>query len=307
MARMKAMTNLLKTVFMLILGLSLIGCGDSKLDTSDAVSFVKSVEDMYKGVEGKEREDFSKYFFIAMNGRSDLITLSQLNYEEIPNLDSFFNVMVSRKKPDELSALHGLSAEEVVELGRNLKITYLDGRIQELRREIGMSKDAADFFLSYMQESEKVRLSLPSEVTDVISQDGIITEVHIVVRVSNDSAKRIVALAHDDVYLELRHGEDQKRLGMDQALVVDAMGEPVFENGGIPSASEIELRLVWNVDHFGWRVPAQGPITVRYPATLDPCLEGWEQVFQAEDSYRRVFELERSLARLSQQMSETKA
>ncbi|MDR2338654.1 MAG: hypothetical protein LBF40_00730 [Deltaproteobacteria bacterium] len=297
-----------RIVLLLVFGALLTcGCSDSRLDTSDASAFIKSVEGMYNDAVGKEREDFAKFFFIAMNGRSDLITLSQLKSEEIPRLGSFFNVLVSRKKPEEIQALHGMSAEDIVEKGRNLKITYLDGRIQELQREISTFQAAADYYREYSQESNKVNLSLASEAAKVVADKGKVKEIHIQVKVSNESGKKVVALGHDGAHIVLAHGGNEGRLGFHEVMIVDLEGVAIFENGGIPSSTEVELLVVADVSHLGWEHDPGSPVTVEYPIAPDPFLEGWEEASSAEDSFKRVYELERVLARLSRQMSETKA
>ncbi|MDR2198480.1 MAG: hypothetical protein LBR53_03300 [Deltaproteobacteria bacterium] len=301
------MKTVLRTALFFFFSAFLAACGDTGLDTTDAGSFIESVENMYNSVDGKEREDFAKFFFIAMNGRSDLITLSQLNSEEIPKLESFFKVLVSRKKPEEIQALHGMSAVEIVELGRNLKITYLDGRIQELEREIAVFKEAADFFQSYLQEADKVNLELPSEVEHVVHEDGRISELHLSVRVVNGSDRSMVALGRDESYLVVSNGDDKRRLDFSELAVLNEEGERVFENGGVPSATEARLKVVARVPEFGWSYEGGTPISVEYPLPPEPCLEGWERVYEAEDSFKRVFELERNRARLSRQMDETKA
>ncbi|MDR2405935.1 MAG: hypothetical protein LBE27_06155 [Deltaproteobacteria bacterium] len=292
-------------VLLMIVGLS--GCADSRLDTTDEKAFIQSVQAIYDSVEGKDREDFAKFFFIAMNGRSDLITLSQLNSEEIPRLDSFFKVLVSRKSPEAIQALHGMSASEIVELGRTLKITYLDGRIQELKREIATFKDAHDFFASYQQETNKVSLSLPEEPEKIVSEEGMITEVHLVVKVANNSESTLVGLGHEEAHMVLLYGSEERKVELADFTIIDEQGVEVFQNGGIPKSTEYELKLIGRVSHFGWQYPPKAPIKVKYPSEMAPSLEGWEEVHSAEDSFKRVYELERNLARLSRQMDETKA
>jgi hypothetical protein len=301
------MTTITRLVLALAMALAMSGCGDSRLDTTDAGAFIKSVQKMYNSVDGKEREDFAKFFFIAMNGRSDLITLSRLTSEEIPRLESFFNVLVSRKGPEEIQRLHGMSPEEIVELGRTLKITYLDGRMQELRRELEGFREASGHFAAYRSDASKIQLRVPDEVEKVVADKGVISEVHMTIKIQNRSSRRLVALSREDFYVRLNHGGREHQVEFKELIVTDKDGAPVFENGGVPASTDRELKVVGKLAHLSWAHAPKEPVAVKCPEDFAPGLEGWEEVFQKEDSLKRVFELERTLARLSRQMHETKA
>jgi hypothetical protein len=289
----------------------LAACGDAKLDVSDAQRFTASIQKMYDSVEGGEREDFLKYFFIAMNGRSDLITLSVLSGDEISRLDSYYKVLSTSRRPEELEALDGLTPGEVVELGKGLKTTYLEGRLQEIQREIDGLRDASSFFKDYSEQLSKVEVALNPSVEPAKGVSGKVGAVTVTVTVRNGSDLAVVDIQRGEHgpkpwELEVSLGESRFAEPLSGESFLDADGRKVFPSPGIPPSKDIDLTLRADASPMGWAFPPEMPLKAQVSGGLAACLTGWERVFEAQDSYRRVMDLERTQAVLTSQLAETR-
>ncbi|MDR3153675.1 MAG: hypothetical protein LBW85_05240 [Deltaproteobacteria bacterium] len=296
----------------LALALTLASCGDARLNTSDASSFMTSIQKMYDSVQGDEREEFLKYFFIAMNGRSDLITLSVLNGEEIGRLDGFYNVLASRKRPEELQALNGLTVSEVVELGRGLKITYLEGRLQEIGRDIGLLKDSSDSYLRYIEQLDMVEVTPGTAAAPVEGEPGKLVKVTVAVAVNNGSELPVLDLQRAGAgappwNLEISQGDSRLNVPLSSGSFTDEAGNQVFPSPGVPAGENKTLRVLADVSSMGWPYPPEVLLKASFSDGIGACLEGWEQVFEEEDAHRRVMELERQQALLNRELSETRS
>jgi hypothetical protein len=305
------MRLVLKLLAFFVLGLLAVSCSNAKLDTSDAKSFSESIKNMYDNATAKDKSDFKNFFYIAMNGRSDLITMSVLDEKEISRLDSFFRVLSTKKKPEELAALNGLSISEIVDLGRNLKITYLDGRIQHIQKEIGSLENMANFYQTYRTERDKVTIEVPKEAISTEGTPGKVGSIEIPLLVKNDSDLPLVDLQKKDYgepwVVEIHLGDESKLISLNGNNLKNENGEPVFKHGGIPPGQSKIIRIIDDVSDLNWAYPTEEPIMVVFPEGFEPCLDGWEGSFEAEDSFKRVTELERQYSILTKELNLTKA
>ncbi|MDR2612489.1 MAG: hypothetical protein LBG06_06575 [Deltaproteobacteria bacterium] len=305
------MKTALKLAVSVALSLALAACGDAKLDTADAESFTSSIRKMYDSAQDAEREDFRRFFFIAMNGRSDLITMSVLNGEEIERLGSFYSVLVSRKRPEDLAALDGLTVQEIIELGRGLKITYIEGRLQELQREMDQLKDQAEFYRDYSAQRELVQATLSDAAEPSRGPSGKTAEATVTVTVHNGSELPVVDLqcasaVEPPRQLEISLGESRALADLPGEGFLDEAGGKVFPSPGVPAGDDKTLHATADVSSMEWPYPPEMPLKAALPGGVLVCLEGWERFFEAEDSYRRVVELERTHSLLTRDLSETR-
>jgi hypothetical protein len=288
-----------------------VSCGSQGIDTTDGKAFSDSILSMYDSADSKEQADFLNFFYVAMSGRSDLITMSVLSEEDIPNLDTFFNVLKAKKSPSEMEVLKGMSLKEVVDLGRNLKITYLDGRIQQIDGELRSLEEPASFYERYSSEVNKVTIKVPKEAEVKEGENGVIGEVRIDLEVINDSDLPLVDIqkAHhgEPWVVELILLDDQTKLSLNGSSLKNDEGESVFEGGGgvAPHDTRI-LKIIGDISDRNWAYPPESPVIVNFPEGFQPCLEGWEGSFEAEDSFKRVTELERTKSYLNKQLKDTK-
>jgi hypothetical protein len=288
-----------------------VSCGSSRLDTTDAESFNESVKKMYDSATAKDKNDFKNFFYIAMNGRSDLITMSVLKDEDISKLDSFFRVLVTKKTAEELKALHGLSISEIVDLGRNLKITYLDGRIQQIRRELNSLGQSADYYKTYAAQRDRVLIDPATEAKAAEGAPGKIGSITVPVAVENNSDLPLVDIQKQHYgepwVMEIALGDKKKSVVLNGDSFKNAEGLPLFKNGGIPAHQAKNVTIEGNLADENWDFPPESAIVVTFPEGFEPCLEGWELSFEAEDSFKRVTELERHHALLNRELTNTKA
>ncbi|MDR1314659.1 MAG: hypothetical protein LBQ12_13470 [Deltaproteobacteria bacterium] len=302
------MKTALKLAACLALALSLAACGDAKLDTADAQAFTASIQQMYDSTQGKEREDFLKYFFIAMNGRSDLITMSVLSSDEIARLNSFFNVIQSRKRPEDLAALNGMTVGQVIELGRGLKVTYLEGRLQELQREMDQLKVPADFYSGYSEQLERVELVPLAVAEPSAGEDGKTAEAKVTVTVKNGSDMNVTALRRPDGsvpwQVEISLGESRVRVPVPDAGFEGPDGKPAFP---VAAGQEAALTIKADVSSADWPFPPEIPLSAAFPEGIEACLDGCDKVAESQDSHRRLQELERHHALLTRELAETRA
>jgi hypothetical protein len=299
---------ILRLAACLAAALILSACGDAKLDVTDADHFTASIQKMYDSVQGQEREDFLKYFYIAMNGRSDLITMSVLSDSDIGSLGSFFNVLSSRKRPEELAALSGLSVSELVDMGRSLKVTYLEGRLQEIQREMDLLNDTASFYRDYSEQLGRVELT-PSAVAAPTEASGRTGSAEVTVTVRNGSDLPMVSLQRGDTgptpwAVEVSLGESRMDVPVEAASFTGPGGSAVFPAPGIPAGQDATLTLNADVSSMDWPFPPEMPLKAVFTGGIVPGLEGWEKVFEAEDAYRRVMELERLFALLTRELAD---
>ncbi|MDR1166743.1 MAG: hypothetical protein LBO66_12910 [Deltaproteobacteria bacterium] len=300
------MRFILRLAFLALCPLLAVSCGDSKLDVSTSEAFVASVQKMHDDVSGAEREDFERFFFIAMNGRSDLITLSVLSEPEIPKLDSYYNVLVSRRGQAEMGALNGLSAAEIVELGRNLKMAYLDNRVKEITLEMDALSELAQYYAAYAAELEKVTISFREEAAFELGADGRVSLAVAEINVINGSSRPLVDIqkaTHGSPWsMVLIYGGQRDGIYIDSARLLGADGLSAFAGqGSIPAGSEAKLTIRADVSDRNW-VPKEGArVLVSFPDGFVACLEGWEKFFEAEDAHKRLQELDRQVARFQSQ------
>jgi hypothetical protein len=302
------MMSALKLSICAALALALAACGDAKLDTKDAKSFADSIQRIYDSTKGKEREDFRKFFFVAMNGRSDLVTMSVLSDEDIGRLGSFYNVLASRKRPEELAALDGLTAEELVELGRGLMVTYIEGRLQEIQREMDLLKGPSDFYRDYMEQLARVEVSPANVATPAAGPSGKTAGVTVALNVRNGSDLDVVDLQRSATggpwEMEISLGESRVSVTLSADSFKGPDGSPPFP---VPAGQSLVLSIAADVSGMEWPYPPEMELSAAFPEGIEPCLEGWDKVFEAEDSFRRVTELDRQRALLTRQLSETRA
>ncbi|MDR1081360.1 MAG: hypothetical protein LBQ79_10470 [Deltaproteobacteria bacterium] len=301
------MKSALKLAACAALALGLAACGDARLDTTDANAFAASIQKMYDSTKGTAREDFQKYFFIAMNGRSDLITMSVLNGGEIAGLAAFFNAMREKKRPEDLAALNGLTAGEVVELGRGLKITYLEGRLQELRRDIDQLRDTAGFYSGYLEQLDRVTVTAVSVAEPSAGGEGRTGTAKLTVTVRNGSDLELIGLQRPGGVTpwtaEISLGESRLNVPVASGDFTGPDGAPAFP---VAPGQEKSLTLVADVAPADWPFPPEIPLGAAFPEGIEACLKGYEKVPGARDTFLRMQVVERHHARLTQELSDTK-
>jgi hypothetical protein len=197
-----------------------------------------------------------------------------------------------------------------VDLGRNLKITYLDGRIQQIDGELKSLEEPAIFYEKYLDQLSKVSITEPSEAKVQEGSDGKIGEVRIDIEVKNDSDLPLVDIQKEYYgnpwVVELKLGDEETKISLNGSSLQNDEGEPVFENGGIKAHETRVLWIIGDVSDRNWPYPQDGKVKVNFPEGFQPCLEGWEGSFEAEDSFKRVTELKRMKSILNKQLSEIK-
>ncbi|MDR2460644.1 MAG: hypothetical protein LBE38_07675 [Deltaproteobacteria bacterium] len=305
---MKLYVRLLALVFMVML---LASCSQGKLDTSSASNFVDSIQDMWDDAGEQERRDFQNYFYIAMNGRSDLITMSVLQREDINQMGSFYNVLSQRKGPEGMQSLDGLTISDIIEQGRTLKITYIDGRLQQIQREIDSLKDPSEFYQYYEAQRDRVKIVLPEDVQAIEGETGTVGMVNISLQVENDSDLPLVDIQkayYGSPWEAILVADGQEKVvSLNGSSFKNDEGLPVFENGGIPAHTSMTLHIVEDISDANFSYPSKEPILVSFPEGFVPCLEGWERSFEGEDSFKRILELEKQAALLRKELLETRA
>ncbi|MDR1040716.1 MAG: hypothetical protein LBR80_11250 [Deltaproteobacteria bacterium] len=304
------MKQVLKLGACLALALTLAACGEAKLDTTDAQSFTTSIQKMFDSTQGKQREDFQKFFFIALNGRSDLITMSVLSGEEISRLSSLFNILASSKRPEELAALNGLTVSQVVDQGRALKITYLEGRLQEIQREIDLLKDSASLYSDYEEQLDRVEVTALAVAEPIAGPDGRTASARLTVAVKNTSDLDLIGLQRPSGgspwEAEIAMGESRTSVPVTTGSFTGSDGTPVFPSPGVPADQEANLTVAVDVSPMGWPFPPEIPLRAGFPTGIEACLEGCDKIPEAEDAFRRMAEMERHRSLLTRELSDTR-
>ncbi|MDR1037970.1 MAG: hypothetical protein LBT40_15820 [Deltaproteobacteria bacterium] len=301
------MNPVLKLAACAALALGLAACGDARLDTTDAQAFAASIQRMYDSTKGAAREDFQRYFFIAMNGRSDLITMSVLNGGEISGLSAYFNAMKDKRSARDLEQLNGLTAGEVVELGRGLKITYLEGRLQELQRDMDQLRDRAGFYSGYQEQLGRVDVTVIAVADPVAGDEGKTSRAKVTVTVQNGSDLNLTGLQRPGGVTpwsaEISLGESRLNVPVASDGFTAADGKPAFP---IVPGQEANISLESDVTSAGWPYPPEIPLRAAFPEGIEACLDGCERVPPARDAFLRLQDVERHHARLTQELSDTK-
>jgi hypothetical protein len=289
------------------LALGMAACGDARLDTTDAQTFAASIQKMYDSTDGSAREDFQKYFFIAMNGRSDLITMSVLNGGEIAGLAAYYNALREKKRPEDMAALNGLSAAGVISLGRGLKITYLEGRLQELQRDIDQLRDTAGFYSGYLEQLERVTVTAVSVAEPSLGGEGKTAGARLTVTIKNGSDLALTGLQRPGGVTpwnaEITLGGSRLNVPVDSAAFTGPDGAPAFP---VAPGQERTLTVEADVVQAGWPFPPEIPLGASFPEGIEARLEGYEKVPGARDAFLRMQVVERHHARLTQELSDTK-
>jgi hypothetical protein len=303
------MRKALSLCLALVLGLFLSACGASELDTSDAESFTESLRKIYDDTSGQEREDFRKYFYIAMNGKSENITQSVLDDKEIEKLGIFYNVLINRRSYAEVEDLDGLTAKDIIKVGKELRIKYLQGRKAGVESDLASLEAETALFLQNNSESAKVKLVLPGEASaqESESRPGIVGPVELAVEVNNESSLKVVGLIRRDnpengLGVTVSFGNESQTLSDVRVLGPDSL--PASEGSGIEPGHTGTLIIWANIEKANWSYPPETGLKAEFPDDMVPLLEGLGDALRAKVAYERTEDLKKQLRRLEQQLAE---